>query len=84
VGPATAAALAALAKSLGLRTRDVEPASGTTNRTKIVETPDTVADLGDGRCEVATLSWWVSYDAIEGSPARTSVEQPSIPKTTTS
>jgi len=43
-GKATAAALAALAAALDLRTRDVQLVSGATSRTKIVSLPDGVAD----------------------------------------
>jgi uncharacterized protein YggU (UPF0235/DUF167 family) len=46
-GKATASALAALAKALGLRARDVALLSGATSRTKLVEIPDTAAiDFG--------------------------------------
>lgn len=40
-GKATAAALAALAAALDIRSRDVELISGATSRTKIVDIPDT-------------------------------------------
>jgi uncharacterized protein len=43
-GRATAAALAALAKALGLRSRDLWLVSGASSRTKIVEIPDSSAD----------------------------------------
>jgi len=43
-GRATAAALAALAKALGCRSRDVTLVSGATSRTKVVEAPDAVAE----------------------------------------
>ena len=39
-GRATAAALAALAKALGIRRRDVSLVSGATSRTKVVDVPD--------------------------------------------
>jgi uncharacterized protein len=42
-GRATTAALAALAKALELRARDVVLVSGATSRTKIVEIPDAAA-----------------------------------------
>lgn len=42
-GRATAAALAALAKALGCRARDVTLVSGATSRTKVVEVPDGLA-----------------------------------------
>jgi uncharacterized protein len=39
-GRATAAALDAVAKALGCRTRDVTLVSGATSRTKVIEVPD--------------------------------------------
>ena len=39
-GRATAAALEALAKALGCRSREVTLVSGATSRTKVVEVPD--------------------------------------------
>lgn len=42
-GRATAAALKALAKALGCRSRDVTLVSGATSRTKVVEVPDALA-----------------------------------------
>lgn len=42
-GKATEAALAALAKALGLRRREVSLVTGTTSRTKIVEIPNEAA-----------------------------------------
>lgn len=42
-GRATAAALAAVAKAVGVPTRAVVLVSGTTNRTKLIELPDAAA-----------------------------------------
>lgn len=42
-GRATAAALAALAKALGCRAREVTLIGGATSRTKVVEVPDDLA-----------------------------------------
>jgi hypothetical protein len=54
-GKATAAALLALAKALGVRARDVTLISGASSRTKTIEVPDTaghnVARLLDGASE---------------------------------
>jgi len=43
-GQATEAALAALAKALGVRRRSVTLVSGATSRTKVVDVPDAAAD----------------------------------------
>jgi uncharacterized protein YggU (UPF0235/DUF167 family) len=43
-GRATAAALKALAKALGCPSREVTLVSGATNRTKVVEVPDDLAE----------------------------------------
>lgn len=43
-GRATAAALEAVARALGLRPRQVRLVSGATSRTKVVEVPDAVAE----------------------------------------
>jgi uncharacterized protein YggU (UPF0235/DUF167 family) len=43
-GQATAAALHALAKALGVRPREVVLVTGTTSRTKVVDVPDTAHD----------------------------------------
>jgi hypothetical protein len=43
-GQATAAALQALAKALGLRNREVVLVTGATSRTKIVDVPDAARD----------------------------------------
>jgi uncharacterized protein YggU (UPF0235/DUF167 family) len=43
-GQATAAALAAVAKALGVPRRDVVLISGATSRTKLVDVPDTCRD----------------------------------------
>jgi uncharacterized protein len=44
-GQATEAALAALAKALGVRRRSVALVSGATSRTKVVDVPDAAADV---------------------------------------
>jgi uncharacterized protein YggU (UPF0235/DUF167 family) len=43
-GQATAAALQALAKALGVRQRDVVLVTGATRRTKVVDVPDEAGD----------------------------------------
>jgi uncharacterized protein len=43
-GQATAAALGALAKALGVRQRDVVLVTGATSRTKVVDVPDAASD----------------------------------------